>query len=83
MSIIEWIIENPTIITALGTIAVAGATIYYAYTNHKLWLYREKETIKPIKIDEICFIIKPFIEHCKKNIDSLKSKKSIQKLQFI
>jgi len=77
MDITNWIVENPTIITALGTIAVAIATIYYAYTNHKLWLHTEKETIKPNKIDEMCFIIKPFIEHCEKGISSLKSKESI------
>jgi len=92
MDFINWIIEHPTIITALGTIAVAIATIYYAYTNHKLWLHMEKGTMRPNKLDEICFIIKPFIEHCNEEIlyfkkegvpwDTFKNKTYLDKFSY-
>ncbi len=58
MDIIEWI---PTVVMAVATAILAGATIYYAYTNHKLWIETEKAKLRPRKEDEINSIIIPLI----------------------
>ena len=55
------IIPIATIITAIATTILALATFYYAYTNRKLMLSKEKEMYRPRKKDELEQIINPII----------------------
>jgi hypothetical protein len=68
------IIPIATLITAIATLALAGATFYYAYTNRKLMLTKEKELNKPRKIDELESIIKPLISQCQNENKRIKEK---------
>lgn len=60
-----------TIITAISTFFLALGTFYYAYTNRKMMIARERELKKPRKTDEMNSIIKPLINECIKEIESL------------
>lgn len=53
-----------TIIMAIATTVLAGATIYYAIMNRRLWLNMEKQVMRPRKAEEIKYIIKPLLKQC-------------------
>lgn len=65
---IEWL---PTIITAFATVVVALATIYYAYTNHKLWKSSGIEKLRPRREDELNSIITPLVSHCDAELNQI------------
>ena len=46
-----------TIIMAIATTVLAGATIYYVIINRRLWLNMEKQVMRPRKAEEIKYII--------------------------
>jgi len=66
----DWI-SIATFITAIGTICLAGATFYYAYTSRKLMITQEKELQRPRKKDEVESIITPIIEQCNNEIKNI------------
>ena len=65
------IIPIATIITAIATTILALATFYYAYTNRKLMLSKEKEMYRPRKKDELEQIINPIIRECNTEIERI------------
>lgn len=72
MNVINWIIDNSTIILVIASIAGALATIYYAITNHKLWQSTKKERQRPKHLNEVNFVIKPFIDQVDSELRILK-----------
>jgi len=58
MDLFDWV---PTTITAIATVAVAIATVYYARVLKNTAI---KETERPRKMDEINFIIYPLFSTC-------------------
>jgi len=72
--ILQWITDNPTLITAIATVILTGATIYYAWTNHKLWINNERQSTRPRKEEEIKHIIKPLLKQCELEIYHLTEK---------
>lgn len=60
-----------TVITAIATTILAFATFYYAYTNRKLMLSKEKEMNRPRKKDELEQIITPIIRQCNNEIERI------------
>jgi len=65
------IVSIATLITAGATAILAGATFYYAYTNRKLMLSKEKEMERPRRKDELEQIINPIIRECNTEIDRI------------
>jgi hypothetical protein len=64
---IEWLNSNAgfvSFITAIATAILAGGTLYYAWTNHKLWKSHEKQSIERHLLDEINYVILPIIDQC-------------------
>ncbi|MCX6822247.1 MAG: hypothetical protein NTW30_05735 [Candidatus Aenigmarchaeota archaeon] len=68
-------ISIATLITALATVFLAGATFYYAYTNHKLMVTQEKILKKTRKQDEVKLIINPIINQCISEIKNIDEKR--------
>lgn len=66
------VVPIATIITAGATLALAGATFYYAHTNRKLMLTKEKEMQRPRKKDELGSIIIPIINQCSNEIKRIR-----------
>ena len=58
------IISISTLITAIATLALVGATFYYAFTNRKLVLAKEKEMQRARRKNEFDSIINPLMSQC-------------------
>lgn len=71
MDIVNWINSNSGFITAIATVILASATLYYAFTNHKLWWAMERNLKNRQRSDEINFVIKPFIDQCNTELNLL------------
>jgi len=72
---IEQINLVSTIVMAIATVVLAGATIYYAITNRRLWLNMEKQVRKPHREEEIRAIIRPLLKQCEVEIAHLNEKR--------
>ena len=71
MDIVNWINLNSGFITAIATVILASATLYYAFTNYKLWRAMERNLKNRQRFDEIKFVIKPFIVQCNTELNLL------------
>ena len=65
------IVPIATLITAIATVILACATFFYAYTNRKLVITKEKEAERPRKKDELEQIINPMIRGCTNEIERI------------
>lgn len=58
------IVSIAILITAVATAILAGATFYYAFTNRKLVIAKEKEMQRPRRKNEFDSIISPLMSQC-------------------
>ena len=58
------IVSIAILITAVATAILAGATFYYAFTNRKLVIAKEKEMQQPRRKNEFNSIISPLMSQC-------------------
>lgn len=65
------IVSIATLITAFATMALAGATFYYAYTNRKLMITKDREMERSRKKDELEHIINPILRRCNREIEEI------------
>lgn len=72
-----------TLVTAIGTIFLAAATFYYAYTNYKLMVAQDKQLKRPRKNDEIHHVISPLISNYEAELRNAKDFDYWNNLRFI